>query len=56
MFFSDREWDTSQMNGAKYIDFLDENLLQSAQVLRIGCRFTFQQNNDPKHTAKTTQE
>uniref|UniRef100_A0A673Z7G0 Tc1-like transposase DDE domain-containing protein n=1 Tax=Salmo trutta TaxID=8032 RepID=A0A673Z7G0_SALTR len=35
---------------------LDENLLQSIQDLRLGRRFAFQQDNDPKHTAKTTQE
>ena len=34
---------------------LDEILLQTAQDLRPGRRFTFQQD-DPKHTAKTTQE
>ena len=44
------------MNGAKYREVLDENLLQSAQDLRLGQKFTFQQNNDPKHTSKTTQE
>uniref|UniRef100_A0A4W5PM99 Amyloid-beta A4 protein n=1 Tax=Hucho hucho TaxID=62062 RepID=A0A4W5PM99_9TELE len=33
-----------------------ENLLQSSQDLRLGRRFTFQQDNDPKHTAKTTQK
>ncbi len=42
------------MNAAKYRDILDENLLQSAQDLRLGRRFTFQQDNDPKHTAKIT--
>uniref|UniRef100_A0A9J8AGN9 Tc1-like transposase DDE domain-containing protein n=1 Tax=Cyprinus carpio carpio TaxID=630221 RepID=A0A9J8AGN9_CYPCA len=42
-----------KMNAAKYRDILDENLLQSAQDLRLGRRFTFQQDNDPKHTAKT---
>ena len=45
-----------KMNGAKYREILDENLLQSAQDLRLGRRFTFQQDNDLKHTAKTTQE
>ncbi len=45
-----------KMNSAKYRDILDENLLQSAQDLRLGRRFTFQQDNDPKHTAKITKE
>ena len=40
-----------KMNGAKYREVLDENLLQSSQDLRLGQRF-----NDPKHTAKTMQE
>ncbi len=41
---------------SQYKDILDENLLQSAQDLRRGRRFTFQQDNDPKHTAKITKE
>ncbi|ROI69460.1 Eukaryotic translation initiation factor 2 subunit 2 [Anabarilius grahami] len=45
-----------KMNAAKYRDILDENLLQSAQDLRLARRFTFQQDNDPKHTAKITKE
>jgi hypothetical protein len=44
------------MNGAKYREMLDENLLQIAQDLRLGRRSSFQQDNDSKHTAKTTQE
>ena len=43
------------MNRAKYREILDENLLQSTQDFRLGPNFTFQQDNDPKHTAKTTQ-
>jgi hypothetical protein len=39
----------AKINGAK----VHENLLQSAQDLRPGQRFTFQQDNIPKHTAKT---
>jgi hypothetical protein len=46
----------AKMNEAKYRVILDENLLQSAQDLRLGRKFTFQQDNDTKHTAKTTQE
>ena len=44
------------MNGAKYREMLDENLLQSSQDLRLGLMLTLQQDNNPKHTAKTTQE
>ena len=45
-----------KMNRAKYSEILDENLLQSAQDLRLGRRFTFQQDNDTKHTSNTAQE
>ena len=43
-----------KMNGAER-SFI-KNLLQRAQDLRLEWRFTFQQNNDPKRTVKTTQE
>ena len=46
----------AKMTGAMYKEILDENLLQSAQDLRLGQRFTFHQDNNPKHTAKTMQE
>ena len=36
-----------KMNGAKYREILDENLLPSAQNLRLERRFTFQQHNHP---------
>ena len=45
-----------KLNRAKCRDILNENLVQSAQDLRLGQRLTFQQDNDSKHTAKTTQE
>ena len=45
-----------KINGAKYREILDENLLQSIQDLRLGRRFTFQQDNNPKQTANTMQE
>ena len=37
-------------------EILDDNLLQSPQDLRLRRRFTFQHHNNPKHTAKKTQE
>ena len=40
------------MDGAKYRRILDENLLESAMNLKLGGRFTFQQDNDPKHKDK----
>ena len=45
-----------KINRAKYREILDENLLQSAQDLRLGRRFNFKQDNDPNPPAKTTQE
>ena len=33
---------------------LDENLLELAKNLKLRRRFTFQQDNDPKHKAKAT--
>ena len=44
------------MDGAKYRRILDENLLESAMNVKLGRRFTFQQDNDPKHKAKATLE
>ena len=44
-----------KLNGAKYRDILNDNLVQSALVLRLGRRFTFQKDSDPKYTAKTMQ-
>ncbi len=41
-----------KLNEPKYWDSLNENLVQSIQNLRLGRRFTFQQDNDPKHTAR----
>ncbi|KAG2455932.1 TCB1 transposase, partial [Polypterus senegalus] len=45
-----------KMTAAMYRDILDENLLQSALDLRLGRRFIFQQDNDPKPTAKISKE
>ncbi len=40
------------LNAPKYRDNLNENSVQSIQNLRLGRRFTFQQDNEPKHTAR----
>ena len=42
------------MDGAKYRTIFEENPLESAKDLRLGQRFTFQQDNEPKHTARAT--
>ena len=36
-----------KMTGAKYREILHKNLLQIAQDLRLGRRFTFKQDNNP---------
>ena len=41
---------------AKYRGILEGNLSQSSRDLRLGRMFTFQQDIDPKHTAKATLE
>ncbi|MBN3277122.1 TCB1 transposase, partial [Polyodon spathula] len=45
-----------RMDGEKYRKIPQENLLQSAKKLKLGRKFTFQQDNDPKHKAKATLE
>ena len=45
-----------KMDGAKYRKMLEENLLLSARKLKLGWKFTFQHDNDPKHTSKAPLE
>lgn len=42
------------MNSVHYQEILDANVMQSVTKLRLGRRWTFQQDNDPKHTSKST--
>ncbi|GFV57860.1 transposable element Tcb2 transposase [Trichonephila clavipes] len=43
-----------KMNALAYIDVLRHNLLDSAKKLSLENTFTFQQDNDPKHTTIVT--
>ena len=45
-----------RMNGAMYREILGNNLLPSVRTLKMGCGWVFQDDNDPKHTAKATKE
>ncbi|KAI4893324.1 hypothetical protein NFI96_026852, partial [Prochilodus magdalenae] len=44
------------MNALKYQDILKLNLVASARKLKMGRHWVFQQDNDPKHMAKSTQK
>ena len=43
-------------DGVKYWEILEGKRFRSSRNLRLGQRFTFQQDNDAKHTAKATLE
>lgn len=45
-----------RMNEAKYTNILSTHLLKSANDLGLDRNFVFQQDNDPKHTAKLTKK
>lgn len=44
------------MNQIYYQDILSRNLKESVRKLRLGRRYIFQQDNDPKHKSKSTME
>ncbi|KAJ4934222.1 hypothetical protein JOQ06_007024 [Pogonophryne albipinna] len=45
-----------RMEGAMHCKILADSLLPSARTLKMGHGWVFQQDNDPEHTAKATQE
>ena len=46
----------SKMNAEKYQEILQENLMASVEKLRLPPDWIFQQDNDPKHTARSTRK
>lgn len=44
----------NRMTAQVYCDILHDNLKQSAEIIGLGRAFKFQQDNDPKHTARIT--
>ncbi|KAI4883505.1 hypothetical protein NFI96_024963, partial [Prochilodus magdalenae] len=45
-----------RMTGAMYCEILGNNLLPSVRALKMGRGWVFQNDNDPKHTARITKE
>lgn len=45
-----------RMNALQYQEILEESLLPSVEKLKMGRRWILQQDNDPKHKAKSTEK
>jgi len=43
-----------KMDSLKYQEIQGENVMQSVRKLKLGRNWTFQQDNDPKHTSNST--
>ena len=57
MFFSGRDWETSQDRGKDEQSKIQRSLMKTcARAPRTSDGVNFQQDNDPKHTTKTMQE
>ena len=42
------------MDSIKYQEILGQNVMASVRKLKLGRLWTFEQDNDPKHTSKST--
>ena len=40
------------MRQKKYVDMLKQHLKTSVRKLKLGCKWVFQMDNDPKHSSK----
>ena len=47
---SQNRWHNEKEN---YVDILKQHLKTSVRNLKLGCKWVFQMDNDPKHTSKT---
>ena len=45
-----------KMNAQKYKQILQENLMSSVESLELPSDYILRQDNDPKHTAKSTKK
>ena len=45
-----------KMNAQEYKQILQENLMSSVECLELTSDYIFQQDNDPMHTAKSTEK
>ena len=56
VLFCRRDWCTSQMDGImreeNEVDILKQHLKTSVRKLKLGRKWVFQMDNDPKHTSK----
>jgi len=43
-----------KMDSLKCQEILGENVMPSVRKPKLGCHWTFQQDNDPKHTSNST--
>jgi hypothetical protein len=51
------DWCTSQNHEEEnYVDILKQHLKTSVRKLKLGCKWVFQMDNDPKHTSNVVEK